>query len=230
MKYKEPPIYILVIAIVALLAVVSVFAYLVDRNMGEVSVEEVSEVEAENIDEEVSKENFDNIDTSDWLTYENEEVGFSFLYPESYKIQEVGFNAYVLSKDGITIELKVNDYSEIPRHENGSEISQYSQTQLDTRKKHSSGLMYHENAQDVIIKVWVSYLDDMFYKRASFFVGNDFIEIDMPLDEGRGEHSDYRGGMGSATDKIQRNDVSLMDYERIKTFESIIDSIKTVNL
>lgn len=93
-KYKKVYFVVFIIFVILLLAVLYYFVF-----YGKDKVQASSEEVFKNIEEEsmVEKEK-EEIDISDWKTYESEEYGYSLKYPEGWNKTKVDPNRFLLKK------------------------------------------------------------------------------------------------------------------------------------
>lgn len=72
------------------------------------------------INENTNTEQVNEVDTSDWLTYTNEEYGFSFRYPSDWKVEENLQKCWILTSQQ-TITEQEQFYIDNPKARNGTD-------------------------------------------------------------------------------------------------------------
>lgn len=165
------------------------------------------------------------VDTSDWLTYTNEDYGFSFKYPENYSIEVVsaGYELRINNTLGEDIKFYKQYYSEA-----GTKDTLLSSKESLADLKEESELKGKSNANNVIINSYYSYSipGGNFYKGADFFLGSDYVRMSLSLSTGSQITS-------NETEKIdafikilsEGNGLSANEEQLVKVFDGVTNTI-----
>ena len=181
------------------------------------------------------------IDTSDWLTYNNEEYGFSLKYPSNYSFSEshqgVNFqnaepSSTVASQENI--KFYVQSYSEAPDKEGEAyallstkaELSALKDTMIQDSDKTVNGIP---------LDIYYSYdvPGEAFYRGANFFVNQDYIMVSMvvmPMDIEYPNHSfnsETREWSGNIVQQLNESQlISKNDQMRINIFDTMVSTVQ----
>lgn len=87
------------------------------------------------VDDNTNIDQISEVDTSDWLTYENEEYGFSFKYPGDWKVKVNNQNCWILTS-AKTIADREQFYIDNPKANNGTDAVPGNEMSLCVKDEH----------------------------------------------------------------------------------------------
>ncbi len=157
-KKKSKKIYFIVFIVLAIFLLLILY-YFVAYKEAKAPAAEISNEENQEEDNvkntEDNNENSNEIDTSNWFTYENEEYGFSLRYPKEWgKLNEENVKIFEGSKIYKSILLSskgLNQYIQIQivktEDENDPSIIDYPQKYITRNNKY---LLYYSSSNDCV--------------------------------------------------------------------------------
>jgi|SRR3989339_1800598 len=133
-----------------------------------------------------------NTNTSDWLTYENAEYGFTLKYPADYHIEKLANQEIYIKKNNVdSVKILIYDYDELTA-ENGFDLTfdEYfqkkvslplSQKLLDSFK---TFMQPNTEIQDLPMYVSANYSVEGadYYLSSHFFIQNNYIRVTSPIE------------------------------------------------
>lgn len=193
------------------------------------------------VDENTNAEQGSKVDTSDWLTYTNDEYGFSLLYPSNYSFSESheGVNFINLESDSSVanqenIKFYVQSYSKAPDKQGEAYALLSTKSELSALKNEMT-----QNADKIVngeaVNIYNSYdvPGDTFYRGASFFANQDYVRVSMvimPTDIMHPNHpfnDETREWSEEIVQQLnERQLISQYDQVRINIFDSMINTLQ----
>lgn len=180
-------------------------------------------------------------DTSDWLTYTNDEYGFTLLYPSNYSFSESheGVNFINLKSDSSianqeNIKFYVQSYSEAPDKQGEAYALLSTKSELSALKNEMIQNA-DKNIHGEAVNLYNSYdvPGDAFYRGANFFVNNDFVTVSsviMPIGIEYPDHpfnNETREWVGKIIQNLNEGQlISENDKVRIQIFNEMINTVK----
>lgn len=181
------------------------------------------------------------VDTSDWLTYTNEEYGFSFKYPNNYSFDESheGVNFQNAESDSTVanqenIKFYIQSYSEAPDKEGEAYALLYTKTELALLKDEMTQDA-DRIVNDIPLNIYYSYdvPGEVFYKGANFFSNQDYISVSMVIVPTGIEYPNHpfngetRKWSNDIVQKLNAaNLISQNDQMRIEIFDTMINTLQ----
>lgn len=181
----------------------------------------------------------DPIDTSDWLTYTNEEYGFSFRYSAEFTLEESGpSGAYFRSSAGQlhNIKLFIQDYDDAPDKKGDAYALLYTKAELISLKNNIA------KESDIVVNGlpvnYFYYYDvpgGVFLRGADFFVKNDYTRISMVIETdsivypNRPFDAEVREWSKDVVDQLSRGHfLSAEDQKYIGLFDQMISTLREI--
>ena len=184
---------------------------------------------------DLSAEASAEVDTSDWLTYTNEEYGFSFKYPPQWSLEVLSSTEiYLTSTSQDTIKFYIQSYQDAPEKEGEAYALLLTKTELVALKQDIIN-----NADAIVngIPISVSIGYDVpgadFYKLAEFFINNDNLQLSLPIHAENVEYpeqaynDEVRVWSEDVINKLNNGELlSGNAKEAIKVFNGVIKSLQ----
>lgn len=175
--------------------------------------------------------NSSTIDTSDWLTYMNEEYGFSFMYPTGYTVSVFSTEEVYLKKEGADqIKVYIQSYAKATE-QNGVLYSKSSLLELQDSIAASSTSV---SVNNIMMKIGYGY--DVpgggFIKEANFFVDSNFIKVSTVVNPEGVQYPTHpfndetRSWTDSVLKQLSKGQLlSPQEEQRIKVFDNVVNSV-----